>query len=114
MEWYIELMQTKTVETIMQGEIYTRQELEGMKSWRATFRQVIAFSSPDRVVCMMKNPGKQPGYFWKIPGMESVEQVDLGRMQQSVNDGRLALLRGQMPRGVVKKVKTKKKKLLVS
>lgn len=83
----------------MDGEIYQRRSLERMGNWRATFRHVIAQASPlDRVVCMMKNEGK--GYFWKMPGMKRVEEVNLDRLQRAIDEGRLILVKGVLPRGI--------------
>lgn len=104
----------------MRGEIYTRNQLESMENWRATFRHIIAHASPyDRVVCLMKNPGKQPGYFWKMPGMQTVEMMDPISLQKALSDHRLELVRGHLPRGIkvtkprVTKDKKKKKKVKV-
>jgi hypothetical protein len=91
---------------------FTRKELENMDGWRCTFRHIIAIASPlDRVVCLMKNPGKKPGYFWKMPGMMAADPVNLDALRQSIEAGRLELVDGKLPPGLNKKKVKKKTKV---
>lgn len=104
-------MMKKPQETVKDGAVYTRRQLEAMPIWRATFRCIIAHASPlDRYVCLLKKPGKEPGYLWKMPGMRSLEVVNLIRMQESLLAGRLQLVRGKLPRGIQMPETPKKKK----
>lgn len=93
----------------MQGEIYSREQLEKNKHWRATFRHVIARGSPrDIVVCLMKAYPK--GYIWKRPNTAHAEAFDPETLQEMVNAGRYQLISGKLPRGVKKPKPPKKEK----
>lgn len=82
----------------MENASYTREQLEGMNEWRATFRHVVCIASPvDRVVCLMKN---KTGYLWRTPGHSYTEECDLERLQKALTEGRLEMVNGTLPRGV--------------
>ena len=83
----------------MKDVSYTRKELENMDNWRCTFRHIIATSSPfDRVVCLMKNQGKAPGFFWKMPNMQTADEANLENLRLALAQGRLELIKGKLPR----------------
>jgi len=85
----------------MQGEIHTLKQLENMDNWRATLRHVVSLGSPPRFVCLMKKQGKkQVGYLWKMPTKEHVEDANISTLQEALNNGRLVLVKGNLPPGI--------------
>lgn len=83
----------------MDGEIYSRTDLEGMPNWVGTFKHVVCIASvSEHVVCLMKQPRK--GYWWKTPGKGFSATADLDNLQNALKQGRMELVSGKLPRGV--------------
>lgn len=82
----------------MDNKVYTREELEGLESWRATFRIKMSLSwSNDLIICLMKT---RKGYYWKKPAIASCTSIDLAKFFADYDAGRLVLLSGTVPRRV--------------